>query len=52
MLAAVHRGLGDIYLADPRFTATYQKIRPGHGPRPVGSAPGHANADRLERGRE
>ena len=24
-----HRGLGDMYLADPRFTKTYEDIRPG-----------------------
>ncbi|MEW1912665.1 MerR family transcriptional regulator [Kitasatospora sp. NPDC085895] len=26
---AIHRGLGEMYLADPRFTATYEKIAPG-----------------------
>ncbi len=25
----IHRGLADMYLADPRFTATYEKIAPG-----------------------
>ncbi|HET9416663.1 MAG TPA: MerR family transcriptional regulator [Candidatus Limnocylindria bacterium] len=25
----IHSGLADIYLADPRFTATYEKIAPG-----------------------
>ncbi len=25
----IHRGLADLYLADPRFTATYEKIAPG-----------------------
>ncbi len=25
----IHRGLGEMYLADPRFTATYEKIAPG-----------------------
>jgi hypothetical protein len=24
-----HRGLGDMYVADPRFTATYEAIAPG-----------------------
>ncbi|WP_377270241.1 MerR family transcriptional regulator [Peterkaempfera sp. SMS 1(5)a] len=26
---AIHRGLAGMYLADPRFTATYEKVRPG-----------------------
>lgn len=25
----VFRGLGDLYVTDPRFTATYEKVRPG-----------------------
>ncbi|AVH57335.1 MULTISPECIES: MerR family transcriptional regulator [Streptomyces] len=25
----MHSGLGEMYVADPRFTATYEKIRPG-----------------------
>ena len=25
----IHRGLGEMYVADPRFTATYEKIAPG-----------------------
>ncbi|GAA1745007.1 MerR family transcriptional regulator [Luedemannella helvata] len=25
----IHTGLADMYLADPRFTATYEKIKPG-----------------------
>jgi MerR family transcriptional regulator, thiopeptide resistance regulator len=25
----MHAGLGRMYIADPRFTATYEKIRPG-----------------------
>lgn len=25
----IHTGLADLYLADPRFTATYEKIKPG-----------------------
>ena len=41
-----HRNLGDMYVADPRFTATYERIRPGlaHYVR----AAIHANADRQE----
>ena len=26
---AIHRGLAGMYVADPRFTATYDKVRPG-----------------------
>ena len=26
-----HRNLADMYVSDPRFTATYDEIRPGHG---------------------
>jgi hypothetical protein len=25
----MHAGLGNMYVADPRFTANYEKIRPG-----------------------
>ena len=25
----MHVGLGEMYIADPRFTANYEKIRPG-----------------------
>ncbi|MNY40299.1 HTH-type transcriptional activator mta [compost metagenome] len=25
----IFRGLGDMYVADPRFTATYEKVKPG-----------------------
>ena len=27
--AEMHRGLGQMYVDDPRFTATYDKVRPG-----------------------
>ena len=27
--SAMHRGLADMYLADPRFTKTYEDVRPG-----------------------
>jgi MerR family transcriptional regulator, thiopeptide resistance regulator len=43
---AMHRGLADMYLADPRFTATYERLRPGLA-RYVHDAI-HANADRQE----
>ncbi len=39
-----HRGLADLYVSDPRFTATYDEIRPGMA-RYVHEAI-HANADR------
>ena len=26
---AMHRGLGDMYVADPRFTKTYDDLAPG-----------------------
>ena len=42
-----HRGLADMYLADPRFTKTYEDIAPGLA-RYVHDAI-HANADRHER---
>jgi hypothetical protein len=25
----MHVGLGEMYIADPRFTATYEKVAPG-----------------------
>jgi hypothetical protein len=25
----MHRGLGDMYVSDPRFTANYDRIAPG-----------------------
>ncbi len=41
-----HRNLGDMYTSDPRFTATYDEIRPGmaHFVRDAI----HANADRHQ----
>jgi DNA-binding transcriptional MerR regulator len=44
---ASHRGLGDMYLADPRFTATYEDIEPGLAQYVRDAI--HANADRHER---
>jgi DNA-binding transcriptional MerR regulator len=41
-----HRNLGDMYLADPRFTATYEKIRPGLAQYVRDAV--FANADRQE----
>ena len=41
----VHRGLGDMYVADARFTATYDAVRPGLA-RYLRDAI-HANADRA-----
>jgi DNA-binding transcriptional MerR regulator len=40
----MHRGLADMYLADPRFTATYEKIREGLAQYVHDAV--HANADR------
>lgn len=40
----MHRGLGDMYLSDPRFTRTYEQVAPGLA-RWVRDAI-HANADR------
>ena len=42
-----HRGLGDMYLADPRFTKTYEDIRPGMAQFVRDAI--HANADRATR---
>jgi len=42
----MHRGLGDLSVQDPRFTATYEAVRPGLA-RYVRDAI-HANADRHE----
>lgn len=39
-----HRGLADMYLADPRFTRTYEEIRPGLAQYVHDAV--HANADR------
>jgi len=43
----VHRGLGDMYLADPRFTKTYEDIKPGMAQYVRDAI--HANADRAAR---
>ena len=43
----LHRNLGDMYLADPRFTKTYEDIRPGLATYVRDAI--HANADRAER---
>lgn len=40
----VHRGLADMYLADPRFTATYEDLAPGLAQYVHDAI--HANADR------
>ncbi len=42
----MHRGLADMYLADPRFTATYEAVRPGLAQYVHDAV--HANADRHE----
>lgn len=44
-----HRNLGDMYIADPRYTATYEEIRPGLAQYIRDAI--HANADRQERPR-
>ena len=41
----MHRNLGDMYIADPRFTATYEEVAPGLA-RYIRDAI-HANADRA-----
>ena len=43
-----HRGLGDMYIADPRFTKTYEDIKPGLAQYVRDAI--HANADRAARG--
>lgn len=43
-----HRNLADMYIADPRFTKTYEDIRPGLAQYVHDAI--HANADRAERG--
>jgi DNA-binding transcriptional MerR regulator len=40
----MHRGLADMYVSDPRFTATYDRIRPGMAHYVRDAI--HANADR------
>ena len=42
----IHRGLGDMYVADPRFTATYEAVAPGLAQYVRDAS--HANADRAE----
>ena len=41
----LHRGLADMYVEDPRFTATYEQVAPGLA-RYLRDAI-HANADRA-----
>ena len=41
-----HRNLGDMYIADPRFTKTYEDIKPGMAQYVRDAI--HANADRAE----
>jgi len=43
-----HRGLADMYLADPRFTKTYEDLAPGLAQYVHDAI--HANADRHEQG--
>lgn len=43
---AMHRGLGDMHLADPRFTTTYDDLAPGLAAYVRDAI--HANADRHE----
>ena len=43
---AFHRGLGDMYIADPRFTKTYEDIAPGLAAYVRDAI--HANADRQD----
>lgn len=43
---AMHRGLGDMYVADPRFTQTYEDLAPGLAAYVRDAI--HANADRHE----
>ncbi len=43
----MHRGLADMYVADPRFTATYEDLAPGLAQYVHDAV--HANADRHER---
>jgi hypothetical protein len=42
----MHRNLGDLYISDPRFTATYDEIRVGMAQYVRDAF--HANADRQE----
>ena len=43
---AMHRGLADMYVQDPRFTQTYEEIAPGLAAYVRDAI--HANADRVE----
>jgi len=43
---AMHRNLGDMYVADPRFAQTYEDLAPGLAPYLRDAI--HANADRQE----
>ncbi len=43
---AMHRGLGDMYVADPRFTATYEELSPGLAAYVRDAI--HANADQRD----
>ena len=45
---AMHRGLADMYLADERFTAHYERLAPGLAQYVHDAI--HANAERLEDG--
>jgi hypothetical protein len=40
----MHRGLGELYISDPRFTAQYDEIEPGFSQYVHDAI--HANADR------
>jgi MerR family transcriptional regulator, thiopeptide resistance regulator len=42
----MHRNLADMYISDPRFTATYDEIRPGMAHYVRDAI--HANADRHQ----
>ena len=44
--SATHRGLADMYLADPRFTHHYEDVAPGLAQYVHDAI--HANADRRE----
>jgi hypothetical protein len=44
---SMHRCLGDMYVADERFTATYEQVAPGLAGWLRDAI--HANADRAER---
>ncbi|HEY5247060.1 MAG TPA: MerR family transcriptional regulator, partial [Dermatophilaceae bacterium] len=50
MTPEFHRNLGDMYLADPRFTKTYEDLKPGMAQYVRDAI--HANADRAARAGE